>query len=75
MFRRRGIEPAGRIGFRRCIVLSTHYRSTHSLSRCERALYDLDRRRFPLPDELTPAADHGAFAARDLPAAPPVPGP
>jgi hypothetical protein len=62
-------------GYRRCIVLSTHYRTTHSLSRCERALYDLDRVRFPLPDELTRAADHGAFAARDLPAAPPVPRP
>jgi Cu/Ag efflux pump CusA len=46
-------------GYRRCIVLSTHYRTTHSLSRCERALYDLDRVRFPLPDELTRAADHG----------------
>lgn len=58
-----------REGYRRCIRLSTHYRSTHSLYRCERALYDLDRARFPLPDELTPALTHRALAALDLPLA------
>jgi hypothetical protein len=78
----RGAHPAwspfieiAMTGFHFCIRSSTHYRETRSLARCERGLNDLDSARFPLPDELTPALAHRALAARDLPAAPPVPRP
>jgi hypothetical protein len=51
-------------GFRRCALTAAAERETAWLRHCERRLYEIDRVRFPLPDEVTPAPRASKLSAR-----------